>query len=60
VFTFAVPYYSKEVSRVTVEIVPLGTGCELTLTNELVLPEYLSGSEAGWKMILDALDGVLR
>jgi uncharacterized protein YndB with AHSA1/START domain len=60
VFTFAVPYYSSEITRVTVHINPLGTGCELTLTHEGVLPDWASRTESGWNMILDGLDGVLR
>jgi len=55
VFTFRVPKYSQETARVIVEIVPLGSGCELTLTNECVLPEYVTSTEVGWNMILDAL-----
>ncbi len=54
-FTFSVPKYSALVTRVTIDIVPLGTGCELTLTHEDVLPEYGEGSKAGWTMILDGL-----
>lgn len=59
VFTFAVPKYSQEITRVIVEIVSLGSGCELTLTHEGVLPEYGSGTEKGWSGILDALADAL-
>jgi uncharacterized protein YndB with AHSA1/START domain len=38
VFTFWVPKYSTATTRVTVEIVRLETGCELTLTHDGVLP----------------------
>ena len=55
VFTFSVPKYSTESTRVTIEIVPAGSGCELTLTHELVLPEWESGTASGWAMILDNL-----
>ena len=58
-FTFAVPKYSAELTRVTIEIVPMGAGCELTLTHEGVLPDYASGTEMGWTGILDALAGTL-
>lgn len=58
-FTFAVPKYSAELTRVTIEIVPTGAGCELTLTHEGVLPDYASGTETGWTGILDALAGML-
>jgi uncharacterized protein YndB with AHSA1/START domain len=59
VFTFSVPKYSAMSTRVTIEIVPLGTGCELTLTHEGVLPEYAAPSESGWNGILDGLASAL-
>ena len=59
-FTFAVPKYSKESSRVSLDIVPQGTGCELTLTQEDVLLDYAERSEAGWKGILEGLAASLR
>jgi uncharacterized protein YndB with AHSA1/START domain len=55
VFTFSVPKYSTQVTRVSIDIVPLESGCELTLTHEDVLPEWASQTEAGWGMILDSL-----
>ena len=55
VFTFAVPRYSKEFTIVTVDIVPAGTGCELTLTHERVLPEWASKTEEGWTTLLGRL-----
>jgi uncharacterized protein YndB with AHSA1/START domain len=39
VFTMFVPHYSTSPDRVTVEIVPITGGCELTLTHDM-LPEY--------------------
>ena len=59
VFTFRVPTYSEVTTRVSIEILPLESGCKLTLTNEGVLPEYLSGTRSGWGMILDSLAGTL-
>jgi uncharacterized protein YndB with AHSA1/START domain len=59
VFTFTVPIYSQESTRVTVDIVPQGAGCELTLTHEGVLPDYASRTEAGWTGILDRLAATL-
>jgi uncharacterized protein YndB with AHSA1/START domain len=59
VFTFAVPKYSTVVTRVTIDIVPLASGCELTLTHDGVLPEYVEGGKAGWTMILDGLAATL-
>jgi uncharacterized protein YndB with AHSA1/START domain len=58
VFTFAVPKYSSVVTRVTIEIVPLDSGCELTLTNEGVLKEYEEGSTQGWSRILATLASI--
>ncbi len=56
VFSFAVPkFFSAERTRVVIEIVPLENGCELTLTHEGVLPDYVSRVEGGWKMILEGL-----
>jgi uncharacterized protein YndB with AHSA1/START domain len=52
VFTFAVPKYSPETTRVCIEIVPRGNGCELTLTHEGVLPEYKDRTRTGWTEIL--------
>jgi uncharacterized protein YndB with AHSA1/START domain len=55
VFTFAVPKFSTEATRVTIEIIPDGSGCELTLTHEGVLPDYAERTAGGWKMILETL-----
>lgn len=59
VFSFAVPKFSAEHTRVTIEIVPSGSGCELTLIHEGVLPDYASRTEGGWRMILDGLAAAL-
>jgi uncharacterized protein YndB with AHSA1/START domain len=55
VFTFSVPKFSSEATKVTVDLAPLDRGCELTLTHEGVLPDYLERTKAGWGMILDGL-----
>jgi uncharacterized protein YndB with AHSA1/START domain len=55
VFTFAVPRYSSLVTRVELDLVPAGSGCDLTLTHEGVLAEWASSTEAGWRGILDGL-----
>ena len=39
-FTFGVPKFSPQMTRVTIDLKPLPTGCELTLTHEGVLPEW--------------------
>jgi uncharacterized protein YndB with AHSA1/START domain len=54
-FDFLVPQFSKESTRVTIDIAPAGSGCELTLTHDGVFEEYASRSTQGWTMILDAL-----
>ena len=54
-FAFVVPKYSDEVTRVRIDLKPLPTGCELTLTHEAVPPEYLEGTREGWGKILDGL-----
>jgi len=59
VFTFAVPRFSAERTKVIIEITPSGSGCELALTHEGVLPDYASRTEGGWSMILDGLAGAL-
>src|SRR4051794_27767885 len=55
VFTFAVPQFSAEFTRVTIDIVAALRGCDLTLTHENVLPEYANGTVQGWTGILDGL-----
>ena len=55
-FTFSVPHFSAEITRVFIEIVPVEDGCELTLTHEGVLPDWESRTRAGWSGILDQLN----
>jgi uncharacterized protein YndB with AHSA1/START domain len=55
VFNFSVPKYSTVVTRATIDIVPVGAGCELMLTHEGVLPEWLEPTRAGWTGILGKL-----
>lgn len=59
VFTFSVPKFSAEITRVTIDIVPSGEGCKLTLTHENVLPGYASRAESGWTDILGGLAATL-
>ena len=59
VFTFGVPRYSEVMTTVKIDIVPLDSGCELTLTHEGVLPEWKEKSVEGWTMILDGLENRL-
>jgi len=59
VFTLAVPKFSTQRTTVSIDIVPDGAGCALTLTHEGVLPDYASRTEHGWGKILDGLAGAL-
>jgi uncharacterized protein YndB with AHSA1/START domain len=59
-FKFVVPKYTQIWTQVTVEIVPLSSGCELALTHEGILPEYESRSVEGWTMILGRLAGAVE
>ena len=56
VFTLAVPKYSTVYTSVSIEIVPQGTGCQLTLTHQGVLPEWRDATQTGWTGILDRLN----
>jgi uncharacterized protein YndB with AHSA1/START domain len=55
VFTFSVPKFSSESTRVTLDLVPLEKGCELTLTHDGVYADYASRTAQGWTGILDGL-----
>jgi len=59
VFTFNVPRYTPLATRVSIEILPIRDGCELSLTHTGVLPEYEKDTNAGWNLILDGLAGIL-
>ena len=56
-FTWGIARESEDGSRVTIDIVPLETGCQLTLTHELQpdWADYASRTEAGWTKMLGAL-----
>jgi uncharacterized protein YndB with AHSA1/START domain len=58
-FTFGVPKYSKDYSRVTLDILPVPGGCELSLTHDGVLEEYADKTPQGWNMIFDGLTALL-
>jgi len=59
VFSFGVPKYSAQLTRVSIDLKPLPTGCELTLTHEGVLPEWLESGRDGWGKILNGLSAHL-
>jgi uncharacterized protein YndB with AHSA1/START domain len=56
VFSFGVPKFSSEMTRVVIEIVARGEGCELTLVHEGVLPDYGERTKAGWTTIIGNLE----
>ena len=47
--------FAAERTRITVDIVPDGSGARLTLTHEGVWPDYEARTREGWTMILDGL-----
>jgi uncharacterized protein YndB with AHSA1/START domain len=55
VFTFSVPKYSAAATRVMIEVAPHGSGCELKLTHEGVLPDWVEATSSGWTSILGGL-----
>jgi uncharacterized protein YndB with AHSA1/START domain len=57
VFTFSVEKYEQHADRVTVEIVPLDSGCELTISHEMSaeMAAYAVRTEQGWTGILENL-----
>jgi uncharacterized protein YndB with AHSA1/START domain len=59
VFTFGVPKFSAQMTRVSIDLKRLPTGCELTLTHEGVLPEWLESGREGWSKIFDGLSAYL-
>lgn len=58
VFTFGVPQYSREMTTVSIDILPTAEGCELTLRHEGVPAEWRDQTVHGWTMILSVLDHV--
>ncbi|HZZ32835.1 MAG TPA: SRPBCC domain-containing protein [Phenylobacterium sp.] len=58
-FTFGVPQFNPDFSRIEVEIAPTATGCDLTLTQSDVPDEWADRSKQGWTMILGWLAAAL-
>jgi uncharacterized protein YndB with AHSA1/START domain len=56
VFTLCVPTAWSGDNRVQVDIVPLESGCELTVTHEAVIPHHESRIESGWTFFLQELE----
>ncbi len=59
VFQFQVPKFWATPTRVEIDIVPLDTGCELTLKHDGVFEEYQSRTTEGWSKILAGLAAAL-
>jgi uncharacterized protein YndB with AHSA1/START domain len=60
VFTFGMPQFSPEFDRITVEIVPDGSGCQLTLIQEDLRKGYEKSTKRGWSKMMDQLAVALR
>jgi uncharacterized protein YndB with AHSA1/START domain len=58
VFTWGIAGDSEDESLVVIEIVPQGTGAELTLTHEMdpKWADYASRAKSAWAKMLDALE----
>jgi uncharacterized protein YndB with AHSA1/START domain len=56
VFTFGVPQFDPNMTRVEIDIVAKGSGCELTLTHYGVPPEWQAQTTQGWTMLLGNLE----
>jgi len=59
VFTLSGQRRSRDLSRVIVEIASVGSGCELTLVHESVLPDRASHIEGRWAGMLYGLGTIL-
>lgn len=55
VFTWGIAGVSVDETDVTVEIVPLEAGCELTLTHRNVWSDYAERTQAGWTTMVETL-----
>jgi uncharacterized protein YndB with AHSA1/START domain len=55
VFTLSIEDHPQVITRATVEITPLKTGCQLTLIHEDVPQDYADDTEARWTGILYGL-----
>ena len=60
VFSFGVPQFDPGMTTVTIAIVPLAGGCDLTLTHEGVPPEWAEDSRDGWAKILAGVEPAME
>lgn len=61
VFTFGVPKFSPNEDRITIDIVPRGSRCTITLTHELKpdMAHMKDRSQQGWAKILENMSQVV-
>jgi len=59
VFTLSGEKRPQDMTRVSVEIVPLEEGCELTLVHESVLPDSANRTEGRWTGMLYGLATII-
>lgn len=59
VFTFAVPQYDPGLTRVALDFAAVDGGCEVTLTHEGVLEDWVAQTVQGWTTILAGLQRAL-
>lgn len=74
VLTFRMQQFNDSVDKLTVEIKPLGKGCEMTFTQVIRVPreegwrdaeieramqEYRDGSQHGWNLMFEGLNQLL-
>lgn len=61
-FTLNVRQYTSDVSRVVIDLMPRGGGCDLTLTHQMHLRwrETAERTRRGWQAILEALATTLK
>lgn len=60
VFTFGMPQFSPEFDRITVEIVPEGSGCVMTLTQEDMYTGYQKSTRRGWSKMIRVLAALVE
>jgi uncharacterized protein YndB with AHSA1/START domain len=61
VFTWIVPKYSSDSSRVIIDIEPLDSGCLVNLAHELPAQyeEYLDGSITAWTIMMKVMEKII-
>lgn len=60
-FTWAIRGVENDISQVTIDIVPLGKGCELTLTHEMdsEWADFVQSAENSWMLMLGVMHAAL-